>query len=506
MKKTIQLLIITALLFGNFNIALAGNTANRLKGKILLQVEANGEGWYVNPDNAKRYYLGRPVDAFSLMRELGLGISNKDFDSFNGYAPTRLSGKILLKVEDNGKAYYVNPDDLKMHYLGKPEDAFQVMRTLGLGITNNDLYTILENGQIDTSNLKVLNNAEIIKQLKDSVVYIETYDGSGSGFIIDTTGCVFTNAHVVQGVDVANVILANNSTLSAKVVGRDEDLDLALLKVEKTGLLKASLGDSNSVKQGDEIFTLGYPFGIKGDVSFKEGTISRTLKGDGYEYFETSADIHPGNSGGPLVNRYGQVIGINTAIYGESVQGISVGETIKLAIPINVAKNILTDLKNGRNVVNEIIYEYEEEPEPEPVTCSDSLSKIEFVDNKYKTFTLGDFDTDIKTSSNEMKLYGVLKNNSSSCIASNIKMKVTLSDKNNPELKQEETLTLRKELSIIDIYYDVYSINPNSSNTYEAKFTVYDSFMTTYDYFSKALKDNIGASTQIVSVDWLPVN
>jgi hypothetical protein len=116
--------------------------SSRMKGKILLQVELNGEGWYVNPDNSKRYYLGRPDDAFQIMRELGLGISNKDFSSFNNFAPNRLSGKILLKVEDSGKAYYVNPVDLKMHYLGRPADAFQIMRELGLGISNENIRKI----------------------------------------------------------------------------------------------------------------------------------------------------------------------------------------------------------------------------------------------------------------------------------------------------------------------------------------------------------------------------
>ena len=116
--------------------------SKRLKGKILLQVESSGEGWYVNPGNEKKYYLGRPADAFEIMRELGLGISNNDFDYFNGIAPKRLAGKILLKVEDKGQAYYVNPNDLTMHFLGKPEDAFDVMRNLGLGISNNDIRKI----------------------------------------------------------------------------------------------------------------------------------------------------------------------------------------------------------------------------------------------------------------------------------------------------------------------------------------------------------------------------
>jgi hypothetical protein len=116
--------------------------SKKLSGQIILQVENNGEAWYVNPENNKRYFLGRPTDAFNLMRRLGLGVSNKDFNLFTGHTPKRLSGKILLKVEDAGKAYYVNPKDLKMYYLGRPSDAFNVMRTLGLGISNVDIRKI----------------------------------------------------------------------------------------------------------------------------------------------------------------------------------------------------------------------------------------------------------------------------------------------------------------------------------------------------------------------------
>ncbi len=117
----------------------------RLSGKILLQVESKGEAWYVNTDNQKRYYLGRPADAFYMMRELGLGVSEVDYGKFenNGNkAPTRLAGKILLRVQEHGEAYYVNPSDLKMFYLGTPKDAFEVMRSQGLGIANKDLEKI----------------------------------------------------------------------------------------------------------------------------------------------------------------------------------------------------------------------------------------------------------------------------------------------------------------------------------------------------------------------------
>jgi len=119
------------------------NLSNRLRGNILLQVEKNGEGWYVYPDDKKKYYLGRPADAFSIMRNLGLGIKHSELTNYlNSKFPSRLSGKILLDVEQNGEAYYVNPNDLKGYYLNRPADAFKVMRELGLGITNLDIRKI----------------------------------------------------------------------------------------------------------------------------------------------------------------------------------------------------------------------------------------------------------------------------------------------------------------------------------------------------------------------------
>lgn len=113
-----------------------------LNGRILLQVQDKGQAWYVNPLNSRRYYLGRPSDAYEVMRSLGLGISNADLESFLLKAPSRLAGRILLKVQDKGQAYYVNPLDLKLYYLGRPTDAFNLMRQQGLGITTADLNKI----------------------------------------------------------------------------------------------------------------------------------------------------------------------------------------------------------------------------------------------------------------------------------------------------------------------------------------------------------------------------
>ena len=141
-KNIIFILLIFVFSTCFFNCVNAQDLSSRLAGRILLQVEDLGQAWYVDPDDLKRYYLGRPADAFRIMKEAGLGVSEKDYNSFGHYAPSRLLGRILLRIQANGEAYYVNPVDLKMHYLGRPADAFRIMRELGLGITNADLANI----------------------------------------------------------------------------------------------------------------------------------------------------------------------------------------------------------------------------------------------------------------------------------------------------------------------------------------------------------------------------
>jgi hypothetical protein len=121
----------------------------RLSGLILLQVQLHGEAWYVYPANNKKYFLGRPADAFNVMRNLGLGATHEFITSrLNGTFPARVSGKILLDVQTHGEAYYIYPKDLKAYYLGRPADAFSIMRNLGLGITNANI------GKITTGEIK----------------------------------------------------------------------------------------------------------------------------------------------------------------------------------------------------------------------------------------------------------------------------------------------------------------------------------------------------------------
>lgn len=149
MRKLFLLLIFTCSLIPL--VTQAGSLSTRLSGRILLQVEQNGEAWYLNPTNQRRYFLGRPADAFSVMRELGLGISEETFavlpqDGQNGgnlELAKKLAGRIILQVEQNGEAWYIDPVDFKAYYLGRPDDAFRIMREHGLGITDENLSTIL---------------------------------------------------------------------------------------------------------------------------------------------------------------------------------------------------------------------------------------------------------------------------------------------------------------------------------------------------------------------------
>jgi len=178
--------------------------SSRLSGRILIQVESAGEAWYVNPGDQKRYYLGRPSDAFDILRQLGTGITNDDLkkipvgiadyidadndgdglanrleialgtdmntadtdeDKYSDYEEiisdydplsnsklpidnifrTSNAGRIFLQVEKNGEAWYISPHDTKRYYLGRPSDAFSIMRSLGLGISNSDISQILIN-------------------------------------------------------------------------------------------------------------------------------------------------------------------------------------------------------------------------------------------------------------------------------------------------------------------------------------------------------------------------
>ncbi len=141
MKKIFIAILIISLLFPVFGGVKNTQAEINRSGYILLQVEDNGEAWYVYPKTQKRYYMGRPLDAFNLMRRVALGAKHDFIDSTKIF-PNRLSGQILLDVEMNGEAYYIYPNDQRKYYLGRPADAFRIMRELGQGISNTGLSQI----------------------------------------------------------------------------------------------------------------------------------------------------------------------------------------------------------------------------------------------------------------------------------------------------------------------------------------------------------------------------
>lgn len=166
----------------------------------------------------------------------------------------------------------------------------------------------------------------------------------GSGFIIDPSGLVVTNNHVIDGADEITVTLQDNTSLKAKVVGRDTSGDLALLKVDPPRKLPAvAFGDSAKMRVGDWVLAIGNPFGLGGTVT--AGIVSargRDIHEGPYDNFiQTDAPINRGNSGGPLFNMDGEVIGINTAIYSPSGGSIGIG----FAIPSNMARQDIEQLR-----------------------------------------------------------------------------------------------------------------------------------------------------------------
>jgi S1-C subfamily serine protease len=208
-------------------------------------------------------------------------------------------------------------------------------------------------------------NVRIYKQASPAVANIVTrtveYDfffnavpveGAGSGFLIDTDGHILTNNHVIQGAQTIEVILGDASHHKAKLIGADTRNDIALIQIDAKGhsLATLTLGDSRNLLVGQRVLAIGNPFGFQstlttGVVSSLGRTVQTSESTFIDEAIQTDASINRGNSGGPLLNSHGEVIGINSAIYAPT--GTTAG--IGFAIPINTAKRVANDLiTNGR--------------------------------------------------------------------------------------------------------------------------------------------------------------
>ena len=214
---------------------------------------------------------------------------------------------------------------------------------------------------------------EVSKAVKPAVVYINVVEkttgsrqsdffgfpvpstprrleGAGSGFIVTDDGYILTNNHVVGNATKINVTLADGRKFNADVVGTDPETDIAVIKIDASGLPIALLGDSDDVQQGDWVLAIGSPFGLQQTLT--AGIVSATgreLRESQYNhYIQTDASINPGNSGGPLVDMQGQVIGINTMILTGGLSQGNIG--IGFAIASNTARDVFKQLVRGGRI------------------------------------------------------------------------------------------------------------------------------------------------------------
>ena len=194
-----------------------------------------------------------------------------------------------------------------------------------------------------------LSVAEIVKSLADGLAQIVTDSGNGSGFAVSADGLIVTNSHVVGREAIVTVHMVNGESLAGQVLGRNEALDLAVVKVKSARSLKPMpMGDPVSVEVGEEVLALGFPLSdtLGQEYTVTRGIVSSRRTWDSVNYFQTDAAINPGNSGGPLVDRQGQVIGVNTSSY-SGTDGIS------FAISIAEVKYNLPSLAAGFDVLVE---------------------------------------------------------------------------------------------------------------------------------------------------------
>jgi putative serine protease PepD len=222
-----------------------------------------------------------------------------------------------------------------------------------------------DSGQQTSFTSDCLSAADVYEQVRPSVVEITSAisngfgpqgRGTGTGIVIDTEGNILTNNHVIAGANTIEVHFADGETATARVVGRDPANDLAVVQVDPSGLdlTPADLGDSDSLRVGDPVLAIGNPFNLEAtltqgivsaiDRTYTPGTGTRPIR----EMIQTDAAVNPGNSGGPLLNCRGQVIGVNSLLENPSGDSVNVG--VAFAVAVNTAKRSLPDMLSGETV------------------------------------------------------------------------------------------------------------------------------------------------------------
>ena len=179
---------------------------------------------------------------------------------------------------------------------------------------------------------------------------------AGSGFILTSDGYIVTNYHVVGDAQTIQVTLYSGDTYDAQYVGGDEDYDIAVIKIEATGLQAVTLGNSEELNVGDHVLAIGNPLG---ELTFSMSggmvsSVNRTINVDGtpFNMIQTDTSINPGNSGGPLLNSYGEVVGIVSAKYSSTGSNGETAEGLGFAIPINDVSSMIQDIMTNGYVSN----------------------------------------------------------------------------------------------------------------------------------------------------------
>ena len=289
------------------------------------------------------------VNSVLLMQQTGkLGEISSSIDSLGGKVSTLTGDFSTLQKNFSGLEGSLSGLQGSISSLQGSVSGLQgSVSSLQVNLTNSEtkvstLQADLIKANADISKLQAISNAQptipltaLIKSVEPTVVLVETSRGSGSGIIISQTGYVLTAEHVVTGFSSANVTLVSGERYGSTVIARNATRDIAIIKITstRTNFPEAILGSSGNISVGEEVVAAGYPLNLKGLPFFTVGTVSHLGVEAGLNYIYTPASINAGNSGGPLFNLKGQVVGVIVAKYvSTSVEGIG------LAIPIDETK------------------------------------------------------------------------------------------------------------------------------------------------------------------------